>query len=130
MSDQSSPAPLERVVRLEDTAAALDARLPAAASTPFVLSLVEGACHLAVLDELGEDEVTVGAHVSLDHLEPSPVGALLSARAKLEESGNGRYTWSVEVFEGDTVAARARHVRVRVPKAAIDAQLAAKTPAT
>lgn len=117
------PVVYKRVVTADDTAAAVDPRLPPAASTPFVLTMVENVCIAAIQDELSEDEVTVGAHVSLDHLKPTPVGATLDARATLESSADRRYTWAVEVYEEDELAARARHVRVRVPKAVIRARL-------
>ena len=123
------PAVYKRVVTADDSAAALDPRLPAAASTPFVLMLVESACIASLQDELTDDEVTVGAHVSLDHLKPTPVGATLDARATLKSRDGRRYTWDVEVYEDGELAARARHLRVRVPTADIVARLGGEPPA-
>lgn len=114
-----------RVVTEADTAAAHDARLPAAASTPFVLSLVEMACIRSIADDLDEGEVTVGTRVVLDHLKPTRVGTKLEAEAALEhyETDKGRYTWSVAVRESDrtpgVVVAKATHTRIRLPLAAI-----------
>ena len=118
--DQNS---LARVVTEHDTAAALDASLPAAASTPFVLALAEGACHGALADRIGEGELSVGARAEIDHLAPSRVGAELLATATLVGENERRFAFDVEVVDEGRVVARVKHTRVVLPEATIMRQL-------
>lgn len=113
----------QRTVTAADTAAALDDSLPPAASTPFVLALAEGACHMALADRIGPDQLSVGARAEIDHLAPSPVGAELLASAELVAEEAPKFVFEVEVLEGERTVARVKHIRAIVPRAAILAQL-------
>lgn len=113
----------QRTVTEADTAAALDASLPPAASTPFVLAIAEGACHLALAERIGEDELSVGARAEIEHLAPSPVGAELIASAELVSEEAPKFSFEVEVLEGERTVARVKHTRAIVPRAAILAAL-------
>ena len=111
---------LRRRVRQADTAEAIDASLPPAASTPFVLALAEHACHLSLADELGDGELSVGVRAEISHIAPSPVGAELVATPVLVEASHPRFEFSVEVREGDQLVAKVRHSRAIVPRRKID----------
>jgi fluoroacetyl-CoA thioesterase len=123
MNRIGSTAETSRTVGESDTAAAWDPGLPAAASTPFVLGLAELACHAIVAGELGADELSVGAGARIEHLRPSPVGATLVARARLDRSDDRRLGFMVEVRDAGEVVARVEHDRAIVPRAAILAAL-------
>jgi fluoroacetyl-CoA thioesterase len=125
MTDAS--AELTATVGAGDTAAGFGAHFPAAASTPFVLGLAEVACHNAVATTLAVGEVTVGARVVIEHLAPSPVGAVLRARARLTERDGRRLRFEVEVFDGDVLCATVTHDRVVVLAARIDELLARRS---
>jgi fluoroacetyl-CoA thioesterase len=76
-------AAFDELVGDGDTAAALGSGDVAVLATPRVLALAERATVQAVAGALDPDETTVGAHVELDHLRPSFVGASIPDRATL-----------------------------------------------
>lgn len=112
-----------RTVTAADTAAVHDESLPAAASTPFVLALAEGACIQALGGRVGADQVSVGARAEIDHLAPSAVGAELVASAELVEEDDPRYVFDVNITEAGRTVARVRHTRAIVPRSVIAARL-------
>jgi fluoroacetyl-CoA thioesterase len=59
----------------------------------------------------------------IEHLRPSPVGATLVARARLDRSDGRRLGFTVEVRDAGEVVARVEHDRAIVPRAAILAAL-------
>jgi predicted thioesterase len=115
---------IRRTVRLEDTAAALNPDLPAAASTPFVLSIAELAAHALIEDQLADGEITVGVSAEITHMAPTPVGQELVASAELTERDGRKLAYSIEVKQGDAVVARVSHRRAIVRAAAIAERLA------
>lgn len=123
---QQPQAVRSAVVGEADTAAAYGPQFPAAAATPFVLGLAEVACHMAVEGELAPGEVTVGTDATVQHLLPSPVGATLTARARLVEREGRRLRFVVEVLDGDEVCARVEHGRAVVLRAKIESRLLAR----
>jgi len=105
----------DHVVSVEDTAAFIDASLPAAASTPFVLSLCELTCHAAMTSELSPGETTVGSSVTLKHLAPTPVGHTLRAAATLTQRDGRKLLFEITVTDdADQVVATAVHQRIIV----------------
>lgn len=119
-----STGQLSRTVGLPDTAAAWGPEFPAAASTPFVLSMAELVCHGMLAPELADDEITVGAGVELTHDRPSPVGAVLTAHATLEGRKGRKSYFTVEVVdESEQVVARIRHTRAVLKRSLIESVL-------
>jgi predicted thioesterase len=96
---------------------------PPAASTPFVLGLAETACHRAVSGYLDDGEITVGVSAQVFHDAPSPLGAELTAHARLDGCHGKRFTFRVDIVDRDRVVARVSHVRARVPAERITARL-------
>jgi predicted thioesterase len=115
---------LERAVTDADTAAGYGSGLPAAAATPFILGWAEVACHRMLVDELGDEELSVGVRAVIDHLAPSPVGATLVFTASLLRTEGRRRYFGVEVHDGDLLVARIEHVRAVVARAGIEQRLA------
>lgn len=114
---------LSRTVTEADTASAWGGEFPPAASTPFVLGLAEVACHRLVAADLADGEVTVGTEATVEHLAPSRVGATLSAVARLVARDGRRMEFEIDVFDGETLAARLTHKRAVVQRARIEARL-------
>jgi fluoroacetyl-CoA thioesterase len=104
-------ATLTQTVGEHDTAAGFGAHFPQAASTPFVLGLAEVACHNVVAPTLADGDVTVGVHASIEHRLPSPIGATLTARAELMHAHGGRFSFKVEVYDGEDLCAIVWHRR-------------------
>jgi len=65
---------------------------------------------------LKDDEITVGAHVTLDHLAPAWAGEVVNVTAKLKERNGRKLSFHIEAHRGNTLLARADHVRVIVKK--------------
>ncbi|KUI39240.1 thioesterase family protein [Mycobacterium sp. GA-2829] len=117
---------LSRTVGESDTAAGFGDHFPRAASTPFVLGLAEVACHNVIAPELTEGEVTVGTAATIEHQLPSPVGATLTAQARLVEREGRRLRFEVQVYDGDDVCATVSHSRAVVLAERIEQRLASR----
>ena len=85
-------------------------------ATPVMIALMENAAMLAVDQELPEEQTTVGAHIDVSHLKPSPVGAEVFATAELTEVEDRRLTFHVVAMQGDQVIGEGTHVRYIVSR--------------
>ena len=85
-------------------------------ATPVMIALMENAAMLAVDQELPEEQTTVGAHIDVSHLKPSPVGAEVFATAELMEVEDRRLTFHVVAMEGDQIIGEGTHVRYIVSR--------------
>ena len=59
-------------------------------STPAMVSDIEYACYRLIREHLQPDESSLGIHVSVDHLGPTPLGAEVTIRVRV--SCNPRVT--------------------------------------
>lgn len=85
-------------------------------ATPVMIALMENATMLAVDQELPEEQTTVGAHIDVSHMKPSPVGAEVFATAELTEVEDRRLTFHVVAMQGDQVIGEGTHVRYIVSR--------------
>lgn len=99
------------------TAAAIGNDGVLAVSTPAILGFLEQASLEAIRAYQPADHVSVGAHVSLDHLAPAFPGTPLRCRAVVVGVEGRRITFEVEARQGDGVVARGRYLRVMLPAA-------------
>jgi fluoroacetyl-CoA thioesterase len=83
-------------------------------ATPAVVALVERVAVAAVAGALEPGSTTVGARMEVDHLAPTPVGAMVSATVRLEEVDGRKLSFGFEVADPAGVVARGRHLRVLV----------------
>lgn len=97
-------------------------------ATPAVLTLVERVAVAAVAGSVEPGSTTVGARVELDHLAPTPVGALVSASARLEAVEGRRLTFSFEVSDPVGPVARGTHLRVLVGREAFEESARGRWP--
>lgn len=93
-------------VTSRDTASAVGSGDVAVLATPIVVAICEEAAVAAVARALVPTETSVGTHVAIDHLRPSPVGAVVTAEAILSRVDGSSLSFSVEVRDGDVVVAR------------------------
>jgi predicted thioesterase len=105
---------VDAVVTEEMTAERIGSGHVPVLATPTVLALVEQAAMRALDGRLPDNLTTVGASVTLDHLAPTPVGALVNAEARLESVEDRQLQFAVEVADPAGVVARGTHVRVIV----------------
>jgi fluoroacetyl-CoA thioesterase len=76
---------------------------PSMYSTPSMVQLIEGTC-VRLLSRYHEPgEQSVGFHVDVRHLAPTPVGKQVTARVALREINGRRYLFDVECWNEDGV---------------------------
>lgn len=102
------------VVGIEDTAIALGSGDVEVLATPRVVAMVEAAAIAALGDRLAITTTSVGTHIDLRHLAPSPIGAVVTASAEVIAVEQRTITFSVEAHMGDGVIAGGTHTRVVV----------------
>jgi fluoroacetyl-CoA thioesterase len=111
MATTGDPAPPASVVgtaaevRMEVTAAdtaiaAGSGDLPVLA-TPRLIALMEAAACSALAPTLPAEATSVGSHVDVRHLRPSPVGVGVVARAEVVEVSGSRVTFAVTATHDD-----------------------------
>ena len=105
---------VELTVSDDDTAVAFRSGTVPVLATPRVVALVEEATVVAVSALLAAGETTVGMRVQLDHLAPTPVGALVTAEATLDKVEGRRLTFNVSVTDGRGLVAVGKVTRVVV----------------
>jgi predicted thioesterase len=66
----------------------------------------------------------VGTAATIEHLSPTPIGATLTAQARLTERAGRRLQFTVEVFDGERLCATVGHSRAVVLGEHIAARLA------
>lgn len=102
------------VVQEADTARALGSGTVDVLGTPRVVALCEEACVVALAPDLTPGFTTVGMKVRIDHLQPSPVGARITAEATLERVEGRRLTFTVSASDERGLVAVGRVIRVVV----------------
>jgi predicted thioesterase len=110
-------ASVERTVTGADTASALGSGDVEVLGTPAVVALCELAAVHAVTGSLGPNETTVGIHIELDHLAPTPPGIHVTAHARLVDVEGRKLRFAVEASDPAGTIARGIHVRVVVDRA-------------
>ena len=94
-------------------------------ATPKMVSDVEYACRDFLLQHLDQGEDSVGAHVSIDHLAPTPMGLSVSIEIRVVEVDRRKVVFSFSVRDIEEVG-RGSHVRFVVETAKTRERLAAK----
>ena len=94
-------------------------------ATPRMVSDVEYACRDFLLAHLDAGEDSVGAHVSIDHLAPTPMGMKVTIELTVAEVDRRKIVFSFSVKDIEEVG-RGKHVRFVVETAKIQERLAAK----
>ena len=85
-------------------------------ATPVMIALMENAAMLAVDQTLPPEQTTVGAHIDVSHLRPTPVGAEVIATAELTDVDDRRLTFHVVAMQDDRVIGEGTHVRYIVDR--------------
>ncbi len=109
-------ATVEETVTEGMTATALGSGDVDVLATPAVLALAEAASVAAVADHLDEGATTVGSHVDLHHLAPTPIGAIVIATSDLEDVDGRTLRFAFEVTDPGGPVARGTHTRIVVDR--------------
>lgn len=102
-------------VTADRTADAMGNRGVKVLATPFLVGLLENACHAVLGPYLPAGAGTVGTMVEMRHLAATPVGMNVRARATLLETDGKRYLFSVEAWDDRDKIAEGKHERSLVP---------------
>lgn len=95
-------------------------------ATPRMVSDVEYTCRDMLLEHLDAGEDSVGAHVSIDHLAPTPMGLEVAVEVRIVEVDRRKVTWEFTVRDPLEEVGRGRHVRFVVENAKTRERLTAK----
>jgi predicted thioesterase len=94
-------------------------------STPMMVSDVEYSCRDFLLEHLDAGEDTVGAHVTIDHLAPTPLGLTVKIELSVVDVDRRKIVIAFSVKDIEEVG-RGTHVRYVVESAKTHERLAAK----
>ena len=101
-------------VTAADTALAMGSGDVEVLATPRIVALVEEAAVAAVAAGVPEGSTTVGTHIDMRHLAPSPIGSEVAATATVTAVAGRRISFEVEAVMRDTVVAAGLHDRIAV----------------
>ena len=83
-------------------------------ATPAMIALMEGCCAESVEDLLNEGITTVGSHINVEHLSPTPVGVGVVCKSRLTAAEGRRLDFEVEVFDSAGLIGKGSHTRYMV----------------
>jgi fluoroacetyl-CoA thioesterase len=110
-------ATVESAVADADTATGLGSGDVDVLATPRVVALCEAAAVKAVAGSLGDAQTSVGVHIDIQHLAPTPVGSTVTAHAELIEISGRTLRFTVTASDRSGEIAHGTHTRVVVDKA-------------
>jgi fluoroacetyl-CoA thioesterase len=97
-----------------DTARALGSGEVEVLGTPRLVALFEQATLNALNGMLPESQTTGGMRVQIDHLQPTPIGAEVTAEATLDRIDGRRITFTVTANDSGGLIAAGKVTRVVV----------------
>jgi predicted thioesterase len=102
------------VVDTTDTAVALGSGDVAVLGTPRLIALCEAASIAAITEHLPSGTTTVGMRVQMEHLQPSAIGAHVTAEAVLDRVEGRRLFFTVSASDERGLIACGKVTRVQV----------------
>jgi fluoroacetyl-CoA thioesterase len=85
--------------------------MPMVYGTPFMILLMEIASGRAIREHLPQGFVSVGSHVDVRHLSPTPLGRQVVATARVIEKTRSSVLFAVEAHDGERLIGEGRHRR-------------------
>lgn len=86
-------------------------RMPPVLATVFMIGLIERACIELLRDRLAPDQRSVGTHVDVSHVSPTPVGSRVTANVTLESVIGRRLRFHIQVWDDIELIGQGRHDR-------------------
>jgi len=111
-----------------DLASAIGSGTVGVYGTPAMIALLETAAINAVDHLLPEGSASVGTHLDVRHLAPSPLGVEIVARAELVAVDGRRLTFRLEASDPVDKIGEGTHERVIVDVSRLVGRAAAKAP--
>jgi len=85
-------------------------------STPRLVQLIETAAVKAIQGLIPSDQLSLGTHVKIKHLSPTPLGMKVVAHALLKGVDKNRLIFLVDAYDEMEKVAEGEHERVLVSK--------------
>jgi fluoroacetyl-CoA thioesterase len=104
------------VVEQADTATAMKSGDVDVLGTPRLIALCEEATMTALFGALADDHCSIGMRIRVDHLQPTPVGASVTADAVLDKIDGRRLTFTVSVSDSGGLVAAGKITRAVVDR--------------
>ncbi len=101
----------ERILVENDRSIAFMGEAARVYSTPAMVSDVEYACLRLIQKHLGEQQSSVGMHVSIDHLAPTPLGCEVEVNVTVSAVDGRKVTLDARVRDGVELVGSGVHVR-------------------
>jgi fluoroacetyl-CoA thioesterase len=92
-------------------------------ATPAMVGLMEAACMRAVAEAIAPGQSSVGVHLDVEHLAPTPVGMAVVARARLERVEGRKLFFTVRAEDEAGEIGRGTHERVLIDLAQFEARI-------
>jgi fluoroacetyl-CoA thioesterase len=119
--------PMERTAPHLLPESAAFAALPRVLATGHLVGIVEWACMCAVNGHLEAGEQTLGIHVDLSHVAPTPPGGVLAVHVELAQVTDRQLTFAVEATDEVAVVCRGVHRRAVIDRDRFERRLATRT---
>ena len=85
-------------------------------STPRLIQLMEAAAIKAIQEFIPSDQLSLGTHVKIKHLSPTPLGMKVFAHAILKEVNKNRLIFLIDAYDEKEKVAEGEHERILVSK--------------
>jgi predicted thioesterase len=118
---------LQFVVDASHTIDFADDQLPAVLSTPSLINALEQAAREALVPVLEPGESSLGTHVDVQHLAPTPPGQEVVCRARVIGVDGATVTFQIEARDQQDLIARGLHKRAVVRKERFAARVRKKS---
>jgi fluoroacetyl-CoA thioesterase len=86
-----------------------DDQMPAVLSTPWLIWFLEHAAREAMLPFLDSAESTVGVHIDVEHLAPTPLGQQVTCTARVINSDGRLFSFQFDARDQHERIARGTH---------------------
>jgi len=106
----------EMMVRDEDLVSQLGIIDADVLSTPRLVQLMEAAAIKTIQEFIPSDQLSLGTHVKIKHLSPTPLGMKVIAHAILKEVDKNRLIFLVDAYDEMEKVAEGEHERILVSK--------------
>jgi fluoroacetyl-CoA thioesterase len=85
-------------------------------STPRLIQLMEAAAIRSIENYITADQLSLGTHVRMKHLSPTPRGMKVIAHALLKEVDGNRLLFLIDAYDDVEKVAEGEHERILVSK--------------
>lgn len=80
-------------------------------ATPALVAMIENACYLSLQEELSVGQTSVGAQISLDHVAPSKVNAVILVEVHQAKNEGPKVTFEYAAYDGERLIGKGSHQR-------------------